>query len=124
MSFIQSLFGGKSDSNKQPKLWNDMSTMEDLQRAEEESYNQKVVIFKHSTRCFISKTVLQNFERDMPTEMPGVKFYFLDLIHYRDISNEIENRFNVTHQSPQVIILENGKAIKNASHQSIDFTMI
>jgi bacillithiol system protein YtxJ len=51
-------------------------------------------------------------------------YYFLDLIAHRDISNEIESRFDVTHQSPQLIALENGKAFYNASHQSIDLDQI
>jgi bacillithiol system protein YtxJ len=46
--------------------------------------------------------------------------YFLDLIEYRLISNEIASRFNVIHQSPQMIVLKNGVAIYNASHESID----
>lgn len=124
MSFLQSLFGGKSDSENHEELWEDLTTIEDLDRAEKESFEKKVVLFKHSTRCFISKTVLRNFERQMSDDKKDVKFYFLDLIKHRDISNEIENRFGVTHQSPQLLVLENGKAIKNASHQSIDLSLV
>lgn len=51
-------------------------------------------------------------------------YYFLDLLAYRSISNEIESRFDVVHQSPQLIVLENGKAIYNASHQNIDLDKI
>ncbi|MNY69010.1 hypothetical protein D3C86_2068710 [compost metagenome] len=51
-------------------------------------------------------------------------YYYLDLIANRDVSNEIENRFDITHQSPQLIALENGKAFYNASHQSIDLDQI
>jgi bacillithiol system protein YtxJ len=46
--------------------------------------------------------------------------YFLDLIVHREISNEIANRFGVTHQSPQLIVIKDGKAIYNASHSDID----
>ena len=51
-------------------------------------------------------------------------YYFLDLLANRSISNEIESRFDVVHQSPQLIVLENGKAIYNASHQNIDLDKI
>jgi bacillithiol system protein YtxJ len=44
----------------------------------------------------------------------------LDLIEYRSISNEIASRFGVVHQSPQMIVLKNGKAVYDASHESID----
>jgi bacillithiol system protein YtxJ len=46
--------------------------------------------------------------------------YFLDLIAYRDVSNEIMNRFGVQHQSPQLILIKDGKAIYSATHSDID----
>jgi bacillithiol system protein YtxJ len=46
--------------------------------------------------------------------------YFLDLIAHRDISNGIASRFAVMHQSPQLILIKDGKAIYNASHSDID----
>jgi bacillithiol system protein YtxJ len=45
--------------------------------------------------------------------------YFLDLLEHRDISNEIVIRFVVVHQSPQLILIKDGKAIYNASHSDI-----
>jgi bacillithiol system protein YtxJ len=46
--------------------------------------------------------------------------YFLDLLEHRNVSNEIANRYNVIHQSPQVIIIKDGKAVYDASHERID----
>lgn len=51
-------------------------------------------------------------------------YYFLDLLKHRNISNAIESRFGITHQSPQLIVLENGEAIYDASHQNIDLDKI
>jgi bacillithiol system protein YtxJ len=45
--------------------------------------------------------------------------YFLDLLEHRDISNEIVIRFGVVHQSPQLILIKDGKAVYNASHSDI-----
>ncbi|TNF08335.1 MAG: DUF2847 family protein, partial [Bacillota bacterium] len=45
--------------------------------------------------------------------------YFLDLLNHRDVSNEIANRFQVVHQSPQLILIKNGVAVYNASHSEI-----
>jgi bacillithiol system protein YtxJ len=63
--------------------------------------------------------VLKQFENTF-IGSDDVELYFLDLIEYRLISNEIASRFNVIHQSPQMIVLKNGVAIYNASHESID----
>ncbi|WP_294234557.1 monothiol bacilliredoxin BrxC family protein, partial [uncultured Chryseobacterium sp.] len=45
--------------------------------------------------------------------------YYLDLLAYRPLSNRIADDLGVTHQSPQLIVIENGKAVNNASHQNI-----
>jgi bacillithiol system protein YtxJ len=46
--------------------------------------------------------------------------YFLDLIENRAISNEIASKFDVVHQSPQLLVIKNGKCIYNISHSEID----
>jgi len=124
MGFLDQIFGKKEEQDQTKTLWKKIETMKDLDLAVEKSFQQKVLIFKHSTRCFISKTVLKSFEKQMETSDKDQSYYFLDLIAHRDISNEIESRFEVTHQSPQLVVLENGKATKNASHQSIDLDHI
>ncbi len=83
-----------------------------------DSWEIPVLIFKHSTRCIISRTVLKNFEKEFDLG-DKVKPYFLDLLEFRPISNEIAAVFNVTHQSPQLIVIKNGKAVYDASHDSI-----
>ena len=50
--------------------------------------------------------------------------YFLDLLEFRNVSNEIASRFGVTHQSPQIILVKDGKSVYNASHESIDISKL
>ena len=105
--------------------WHALTEKEQLEKIEKESEEQPVVIFKHSTRCGISRMVLSNFERnyDLPKDKE-VKLYFLDLIANRDVSNEVANRLGVRHESPQMIILKNREVVHHASHQSIDVETI
>lgn len=124
MGFLDQIFGKKEDQDHSKPLWKKIESQKDLDAAVEKSSQQKVLIFKHSTRCFISKTVLRSFEKQMQESDKNFGYYFLDLLAYRFISNEIESRFDVVHQSPQLIVLENGKAIYNASHQNIDLDKI
>lgn len=84
------------------------------------SLNQKpIVIFKHSTRCSISRMVLKRFENEFDLQ-DKVDTYLLDLLEHRDISNEIASRFGVYHQSPQLILIKDGKSVYDVSHESID----
>jgi len=84
-----------------------------------ESENKPVLIFKHSTRCIISKMALRNFEAEYNFGDAFISYY-LDLIAYREISNEVSSRFNVTHQSPQLLVIKDGKVVYTESHEGID----
>ncbi|APG59972.1 bacillithiol system redox-active protein YtxJ [Christiangramia salexigens] len=100
--------------------WNDLNKLDQLEQLEKESYDKHVVILKHSTTCGISRMVLKMFESDYSLgESEDVKLYFLDLKAYRDVSNEVANRFEVRHESPQIIVLKDGAVVHHASHQSI-----
>ena len=124
MSFLNKIFGSDEPQNSSSSFWKNIESEEDLKKATEKSFEKKVIIFKHSTRCQISKIVLKNFEKEVANSDKEVEYYFLDLIKYRPISNEIADQFGITHQSPQMIVLENGKAVKDASHQSISVNLI
>lgn len=73
-------------------------------------------VFKHSTRCSISSMAKSRFEREYNLDFP---VYYLDLIQYRPISNLIAEKSGIEHQSPQLIVFQNGKPIYNGSHSGI-----
>lgn len=120
MSFLKNIFGNKEPQMEESKMnWTDLTHLDQLDMIINESWEMPVLIFKHSTRCVISRTVLKNFEKEFHLG-DKIKPYFLDLLEFRPISNEIATVFNVTHQSPQLIVVKNGKAVYNASHDGID----
>lgn len=124
MSFFDKIFGGKEDASEQKSFWKKIESNENLEKAIQDSFQHKIAIFKHSTSCFISKTVLRNFEKEIENLDQKIDLYYLDLLAHRPISNKIAENLGVTHQSPQLIVIENGKAINNASHQSISVDQI
>lgn len=118
-----SFFGSSSKSISE--IWHKIESENDLNTAIENSNTKNVVIFKHSTRCIISKTVLKNFENEAEnSNTENIDFYYLDLLNYRNISNEIAEQFNITHQSPQVILIKNEETVYNASHDGISLETI
>ncbi|MFC0425936.1 bacillithiol system redox-active protein YtxJ [Chryseobacterium scophthalmum] len=125
MSFLDKIFGGKQEQGETKSFWKTIKSEEDLEKAIKQSYENRVAIFKHSTSCFISKTVLKNFEKEIEnSDEQNASFYFLDLLAFRPISNKIAEDFGIRHESPQLIVFENGKAINNASHQDISLSQI
>ena len=102
--------------------WQELKEIEEIEKIKELSNTQPVLIFKHSTRCSISSASLDRLERNWKeAEMAGVKSYYLDLISYRPVSNKIQDTFHIEHQSPQVLIIKNGRCVYDASHIDINY---
>ncbi|MEA5257537.1 bacillithiol system redox-active protein YtxJ [Arcicella aquatica] len=102
--------------------WNQLTDLSQLEVIKEESKQQPILILKHSTTCSISSTALNRLERNWKQESVGeLKPYYLDLLKYRPISSAIASTFGVEHQSPQVLIIQNGECIYDASHFEISF---
>jgi bacillithiol system protein YtxJ len=121
MSFFKNMFNSseEKDSNENKINWNELTDLGQLNQIIAASNEKPVAIFKHSTRCSVSRMALKRFENEFNSS-DKVTPYFLDLIAHRDISNEIASRFGVMHQSPQLILIKEGKAIYNVSHSDID----
>lgn len=124
MSFFDKIFGGKNETPDQKTFWKKIESEEDLAKAIEDSFQNRIAIFKHSTSCFISRTVLKNFEKEVENSDQPVNVYYLDLLAHRSVSNKIAADFEIRHESPQLIVIENGKPLNNASHQDISLSQI
>lgn len=102
--------------------WIKLENLDQLAEAKAKSTEKPVMIFKHSTRCSISSMALNRIIRSWkPEDREKVIPYLLDLIAFREISDQISREFGVFHQSPQVILIKNGQAIYDASHMGINF---
>jgi bacillithiol system protein YtxJ len=78
-----------------------------------------VLFFKHSTRCSISAMALDRMEREWTIESDALIAVYIDVLTQRNISNFLAEQFNIPHQSPQVLLINNGKCVHNASHNLI-----
>lgn len=116
-----SFFGYKSKTP--PLVWNKLESLSQLDEIEQESVDIPVLILKHSTRCSISAMAKNRLELYWDPEV-RIKPYYLDLLSYRTISDEIATRYKVVHQSPQVLLFKNGHCFFDASHNEIDYNKI
>jgi len=102
--------------------WKTITEEKQLDDIIKESAAKPVVIYKHSTTCPVNADAKNRLEH---AEQPdNIDFYYLDLLAYRSISNEIANRFKVTHKSPQVLLIQNGECVYNESHMKIEMQAI
>jgi bacillithiol system protein YtxJ len=74
------------------------------------SEEQPVVIFKHSATCSISAAAYSEME-----QFSG-EVILVEVQRARELSREIEKQTGIRHESPQVLVLENGKVVWSASH--------
>lgn len=100
--------------------WSILDSIKQLDAIDELSKTQPVVLFKHSTTCGISAGAKHRLEGDWDAIPEGTAFYYLDLLNHRDISNAIADRYAVRHESPQILVIRDGKSVYNTSHQRIN----
>jgi len=111
----------KSSEPKEEKLlpWIALNSIEQLDDIVLASKTRKQLIFKHSTRCGISRMVLNQFI-DAYNVDSDFDLYYLDLLVYRHVSNEVAYKFQVMHESPQLLVINKGKITAHASHGAIN----
>lgn len=100
--------------------WQPLTQAEQLTDIVRESFEHPVLIFKHSTSCSISAAAKSKMERQWPDAgLSNATLYYLDLLRYRPISNEIAEKFGIRHESPQLLLIQNGECRYDASHMGI-----
>jgi len=124
MGFLDNLFGGNSEKSKEEnRVEAKFYTLDDiklLDDVDEISKTKPVVLFKHSTRCSISRFALKRFDAEFNYDEDKIDWYLLDLLNHRDISNEIAKRYTIQHQSPQILVIKNGVCVFSSTHDGID----
>lgn len=97
--------------------WIDLNNIQQLAMLKQLSKARPQIIFKHSTRCSISTIAKNRLER---SEQPASgDFYFLDLLRYRSLSDQIAEDFAVVHESPQILLIKDTECVYEESHNGI-----
>lgn len=124
MGLFKNMFGSGNEPVKRENEfavnWNALTDVYQISKIIEASKTKPQLIFKHSTRCGISRMVLKNFELDFKFDAATFDLHYIDLLNYREISTQIATTFEVMHQSPQLLILKNGVVVMHDSHSAIN----
>ncbi|MDA9335139.1 bacillithiol system redox-active protein YtxJ [Flavobacteriaceae bacterium] len=118
MGIFNSLFKSEEKDSNWPG--EQLQSADQLEVIATASFATPQLIFKHSTRCSISRFILSDFMNHFTYSSEEFGAHYLDLLNHRDVSNAIAERFHVVHQSPQLIIIKDGKAVADASHEGIN----
>jgi len=84
--------------------------IEKLEELFKASHDEPIVFFKHSITCPISKNVFQEI-----AEVDS-KIWLMVVQDARKVSNSFAEKTGIKHESPQTIVIKDGKPIYSASH--------
>ncbi len=120
MGIFGKVFGKNSEQKERTSKipWIPLVSLEQLEEIKDNSKVRTQLIFKHSTTCGISRMVLNMFTGSYDLDAEN-DIYFLDLLAHRGVSNAVESKFRVRHQSPQLLIIKNEEVSFHTSHGAI-----
>jgi bacillithiol system protein YtxJ len=98
--------------------WIEINCINDIPK----SNNNYIVIFKHSPRCIVSKIVFKRFELEFTDNLSIQKYIYIDVITMKKLSNDISVKYNVYHESPQLLLIKEDEVLYHSSHSDIKFS--
>ncbi len=102
----------------------ELRTIEELSLTLEQSIEKPVLLFKHSLTCPISARAFNEFQSYLEQADSRVSYKLITVQTARAVSNEVAARLNVVHQSPQAILVRDGREVWNASHFDINVSSL
>lgn len=93
-----------------------ISGIDELEHMLAESRMRPVLLFKHSYTCGVSAEALDEVRAHIEEHTSGVRYAMVTVQTHRDVSNAIAARLGVRHETPQAILVRDGRAVWNASH--------
>ena len=102
----------------------ELHTIEELDQALSASANQPVLLFKHSLSCPISSKAFAEFESYLQKADPRISYNLITVQTAQNVSNEAASRLRIDHESPQAILVRDGRGVWNASHFGITASSI
>lgn len=87
-----------------------------LEAAIEESRERPVLLFKHSRTCGVSHGALDELQLHLDQAASPASYKMITVQSHRQVSDEAATRLGVRHETPQAIVLRDGKPVWKASH--------
>ena len=102
--------------------WIKLDSLEKLEEMKTASENEKVLVLKFSPKCAINYVVRNLLEREWAEGEMRMKTYLVDVVSDKSSSVQIEKEYGVDHESPQALIIQNGKVVFHASHGRVIYS--
>jgi bacillithiol system protein YtxJ len=117
---VKNAFSGSDES----EIWEMISDPSQVALIIEASKEKPQLIYKHSHRCSVCFVAKGDLEMASDKIKKHADMNFVNVVRSRGASNEIASELEVRHESPQVILVDNGKVVWQGSHGSINADVI
>lgn len=97
----------------------ELMSIQELDHALDESRVRPVLFFKHSLTCPISTRAFSELRSYLDNADPRISCKLITIQTARSVSDEAASRLRIEHESPQAILVRNGRGLWNASHRAI-----
>ncbi len=111
----KNFFGNESKGN----IWDVLTESSQLENIVQQSKERPQLIYKHSHRCGTCMITKSNLEQ-AAGEKFAIKMHFLNVVKRREASDHIASKLGIRHESPQVILINDGEVVWHASHGAIN----
>jgi bacillithiol system protein YtxJ len=95
-----------------------LAYIKDFELLEKVLHAEKAILYKHSPICGVSHAAKREVDRFVQTN-DDIPVYAIDVRSERHLSQKAAMRLDVRHESPQAILIVNGRSVWNASHFDI-----
>lgn len=93
-----------------------IADLDSLEAAIEESRVRPVLLFKHSRTCGISCEALDEVHAHAGRADGGASYRMITVQSHRHVSDRAALRLGIRHETPQAILLRDGRPVWSASH--------
>ena len=93
-----------------------LAHIDELEAAIAESRERPVLLFKHSRTCGISCEALDELHAHVGQSGAAAAYKVITVQSHRSVSDETSTRFGIRHETPQAILLKDGRPVWSASH--------
>ena len=90
--------------------------LDELDRLLAASDNRPLLLFKHSHTCGVSAEALDELMTHLDGQPADVDYAMVTVQTHRDVSNAVTKKLGVRHETPQALLIRDGRVVWSASH--------
>ncbi len=100
-----------------------ISSLDTPEAVEDALRAPRLVLLKHSTRCPVSSWAWEQIQA-LHGAHPELEIAWIDVVGERTLSRDVAEHTGIPHESPQVIVILDGRVVHHASHMDVQRTEI